>query len=1169
VASEKHILRLLFILFISFYSSTGFSQQKSNYSLLWRISGNGLSKPSYLFGTMHVKDKRVFNFSDSVMLCLQKCSRFALEVHPDTIMSKMFQLLENNDSLRSIDKLLSKEQYNKLAKKFQDKNGYAMGKTNPVLLESLMEPNDDKPDDKVSFIDAYLYGIARTLNKNIFGLEEASTQINEYFGSTDVVKERLLDLLDDSMGSGKDESKEEMIKIYSTGDLEAIYKYIEETGTLDSVIIGRNKVMASSMIRYMTNESLFTAVGAAHLPGPDGVIAILKKAGYNVSPVKSAFTGVANTYHIDYMKMDWPEHIDEHLGYSINFPGVPIKNKLNGTENIIYPDMANDIYYGLYAIPKGTLEQPANRKDVIDKTISLLNKNKKNSIIGKKDFVFKGAQCTELLIRSKTGYLRVRLILANNLLYYFYVGSKHNHLSQSYVDRFFNSFVYYPIPQKAAESWITYTNTIGAFSVKLPGQPKLISREVPSKIHGKDISFTLNMYLSTDTTSSKSYLVRYNDYPAGTFLGNKDAVLNSMINDFKGKGKIVSGPNKIMIGECDGWEVKAILTGGYHADIKLFVRGNRIYMLLKEIIQSDLKDDNKKDPFFDSFQLLPYAEPDYYNLQPDSGNFKLQMVSKPLIKPDTSLSYIRYLNHTVMYFSTNPNSGGFYDFQHSKISPYYRIENEDSLYSKITKEIVGYEDSLLKVDTVLIDGIKGRELLTIKKGTSIRRRSRILIEGNNFFCLTGRVENAELFDKSGNAFYGSFKITHPSQKADFASSKAEKIYHDLGSADTLTYTGALGALSFYKFEPAELPYVYAALKRSYPDDTSTTGTRHKLINGLKTVNNDSTINVLSDLYATLHGKDDLKGAILNTVPFINRKTGFDIYLKLFVTDPPLKVKEAYKVFTPVSDSVEFAAEHFEQLLPFIKHKNYRDYVLRAANNIASQKNDSYDKTIKTDYLKIMAFANDDIDDYLSKKDSDKYGYSLSMYNYMQLMGKIKSQDFNDKLTKKYIEKDPKGVYIPEAVIARINNNLPNNQSLVIKLLDSLGTRYDLMKAYNDQKQLDKVPLKYQKPDEFAKLCLYQYISEDEYGNPEKIKLLGSIIKNGSVYYVFKYSLPDREDEKELIGIVGPYKVGAIKLNFKKYNAYTGYEALQTNWRLQASKMIKPLLELDKTNVVNP
>ncbi|MDF2433859.1 MAG: hypothetical protein JWP44_3490, partial [Mucilaginibacter sp.] len=706
----------LVIILVSLFSLSAFSQQKNNYSLLWKITGNGLSKPSYLFGTMHVKDKRVFNFSDSVMRCIQSCKQFALEVHPDTITHMMFSLLQSKDTSRNIDKLLSKEQYEQLAKRFKAKNGYEMGKADPMLLESLMN-NEDKADDQVSFIDAYLYGIARTLNKDIRGLEDANMQFDEYFKSRDAIKERLLDLIDDNTVMVKDEVTEEMIKIYSTGDLNAIFQYIQQHSIVDSEFVERNKVMANSIIKYMTAEPLFTAIGVAHLPGTEGVIALLRKAGYTVTQVKADFTGVANTFHIDYMKMNWPEYRDENKGYTVNFPGTPSKFPLDGADVIMYVDMANNAYYATYAVPRGTVTQPANRVEVINRIIKNLKANPKNKFISQEDFLYNKIPCTELLIKTTSGYSRMRLLLVNNMLYGFYAGAKLQYLKEPYINRFLNSFVSIPVPQKPITPWVNYTNTEGAFTIKFPGQPKEIIKETPFKANTKQYAFKLNMYVSTDSVNSKSYLFRYNDYPPKTYLKDKTSLFNSLVSDFEKLGKLTSAPVKIYQNGYEGREAKVVLNGGFNTSVRLFIRGNRVYLLLKEITQPDLKDDGTYDPFFDSFKMTPYAEPVYYTYKPDNENFLVKMLSKPDVLIDSSKSYSSYLNHIVTCYSTNPNSGGLFGFEYSKISSYYRIENTDSLYKKLVDHYTGYQDSILKTDTIDVNGIKAREIITINKET--------------------------------------------------------------------------------------------------------------------------------------------------------------------------------------------------------------------------------------------------------------------------------------------------------------------------------------------------------------------------------------------------------------------------------------------------------------------
>lgn len=193
-------LRYYTFLLLFIVSSLVSAQQRSNYTLLWRISGKGLTQSSYLFGTMHVKDKRAFGFSDSVMLAIKNTSAFALEVQPDTLIKTMFNQLGSRDSLRSLRKWLSPAEYAKLAKRFKQKKGYDMGNMDPMSLEAAMRPEYDKPGDKAAVVDAYLYGVAQSLGKEVYGLENTAEQFDSYFGLRSNIKERVKDLVEEDKG---------------------------------------------------------------------------------------------------------------------------------------------------------------------------------------------------------------------------------------------------------------------------------------------------------------------------------------------------------------------------------------------------------------------------------------------------------------------------------------------------------------------------------------------------------------------------------------------------------------------------------------------------------------------------------------------------------------------------------------------------------------------------------------------------------------------------------------------------------------------------------------------------------------------------------------------------------------------------------------------------------
>jgi len=1155
----KHLICFIAIIF---FSANIFAQQsKPVYNLLWRISGQGLSQPSYLFGTMHVKDKRVFNFSDSLMLAIQKSKSFALEVHPDSLIRDLFEMMQKGDSSLNLHKLLSDKEYDEVAKKFEEKNGYKMrDDMNPLLAESMLKKDKSKPGDYDSFLDAYLYGIARTMDKKIYGLENTSQQLKKEIGSSDEIKERLLNLLGD--GDGEDGS-EEMIQIYSTGNLDKIWDYAKQYDLTNLELIARNKVMVASIINDSKSGSLFAAVGAAHLPGNDGIISLLRKQGYTVEPVKATFTGVANKYHIDYDHMKWVTHADYEMGYSLEFPSEPINTKVfSNMTTWMYPDISNENYYGIYVMREGTTAHPANREKVINNIIQNFGKKKKGQIISKKNSLINGLPCIDLIVKDANGYQRYALLVNNNMLYYMYMGKHLKSLHSAYANRFFNSFKSFSITEKPI-NWMAFKHDTGAFSIKFPAEPKRINQEVknPNK---NGAPFKINMFVATDPQQLATYLVRYNDYPEGNYIADRDVLFDGMGKDLAGKAKMVSVPKKIWKDGYEGREVNILFEGGYYGVVQLFIRGNRVYLLLKEYLRQGEKTD-ANDPFFNSFAFIPYTKVNSVDFPGQNENFTVKFPTQPKTTLDSN-DRESYIQNAKTYSVTSPASGGMYILRHYNISKYYRTTHIDSLYKDLTNIITGKaEDSVLNVDTVVINNNKAREIVIENKTTHDKRRYRILIDDGEIFTWEGYLASKELFNDESDTFYTSFERTSPALKADLLSSKADLITKDLRSSDTSIYKYALGALSYYKYTPDDLPSVFNALKNNYPDDTLLSGSRYKLIKMLKNVHNETTIDDLKKVYADLKGKDLLKSIVLRTIPQIDTAKGYDVYFNFLTTDSLTQPQNTISIFNPLYDSLGYAADHFQKIIPLVKNTTYRSDVLTLATKMISEKNEAYTNLVRANFKSLTAFANDDLRNFLASKDTDKSEWKAGLYGYLNLMKEIKGEPLTNQFTNYYIENNPKGVYLSSAVIARINNHLPTKLSLTASLMDSIDTRYDIMEALYRQKQFEKVPIKYKKQDEFAKLCLYQYIGTDDYGSPTNIKLLGSVMDKGLIYYAYKFALPERADGETYIAIAGPYKPGSTKLDFDKYNTYTNYDMVGTNWIRQAKKLIPDLIKAYKSN----
>lgn len=1133
------------------------SQSENGYNLLWRISGKGLSKPSYLFGTMHVKDKRAFAFSDSVILAMQNCRTFALETHPDSIIKKMFVTMRGQDSLRSVRRMLSKDDYDKLAQRFEKKNGYPMGDIDPVQAESMLTPEREKPDDKKTFLDAYLFGVARTMHKNTFGLEDAAKQFDDYYSADNPeLRDRLSALLQDDDEEGQLDATDDMITVYSTGNLKNIVEYMGDDRLADSILIVRNNVMVNSMMKYMPGDGLFTAVGVAHLPGDNGIIALLRKQGYTLTPVGANFSNIADRYNTDYTRLKWETFTDEGRGYSMDLPFTPIQtDALMGMNTVLYADVANDVFLGAYAVLQGGGSTPRSQHAVVAEIIKKLKGKPSNHILINKTVIVNGLKATDVTIDTGEGTgLRYRIFFNNNMLYCLYAGNTLANVNQAYANRFFNSFkAFKPIPQRPKD-WITLTKDTAAFSINLPVKPQLMEKELPMQSGTANI--TMRIYMSTDTVKLENYLLRYNDYPSGLYLSSAEKAFDAILAEFKTKGIDITSTQNITKDGEPGMDLNFTMKD-YHCRVQLFARGNRIYLLLKQNLTpgTPLATD---DDFFSSFKFTPYLVPTLHPYSFEGGNFTAKSFDDVKVVKDSVANYSTFLFSKGTVYSVNRTSGALYSIEHAGISKYYRAKNVDSMYNAIIPESVTYADTLLKVDTIKVNGLSGREFITRQKSGTARKRFRLFLDNGDMFYITGHQSNAEINSEIENQFYNSIVKTHDTAPIDLASSKAALIVNDLSSPDSVTRDQAIGALSYYEFEKDELPYVYAAMQKSFPDDSTSYGSRGKLLRLLSTLHDDTTATVLKKIYLSPAVPESIKKTALNVLGNDKIKDGFSTYLDLLTNHKLLEKEGMYQVFSPLYDTLDYVTANYSKIAPLLKNDNYRGSMLAIFNQMLTTDNKAkYAGFVATHFDELTAYANQDLKEYLELPDS-VYNVSNTPYYYLQLMKAVKNKPLTASFTAALVKDGKPDGYLSEAIITRLQNKLPVQQQAINSVLDSISLRYSLLEALNQEKLLARAPLKYRTQAAFAKASLFSYIEVQDDGSASNITLLGTLTEKLNTYYVFKFNTPYSDEGTEYIAICGPYKTGATALDFKSYRAYTNWDKKEANWQKQARKMIPDL-----------
>jgi uncharacterized protein YbaP (TraB family) len=260
-------------------------------SLLWEISGNGLANPSYLYGTMHVGDKRAHDFSDATLKAFNQSKAFAGELNMaevDQLAVLNLMKLADGQKLKELftaDEWTRVETYcmERLRVNVNDFNDY-----NIFFVYSLIAQSQFK-NQKGQAVDLYFFDQAREQSKKLLGLEKMEEQIAAINSMTiDEQKKMLLESVDDKKDKSGSEMKK-MLKYYSKGDLDKLMALSTEadlgSNFETAFITDRNHRMAERMVPMMQSQSTFVAIGALHLPGEEGVIQLLRGMGYVVEPL--------------------------------------------------------------------------------------------------------------------------------------------------------------------------------------------------------------------------------------------------------------------------------------------------------------------------------------------------------------------------------------------------------------------------------------------------------------------------------------------------------------------------------------------------------------------------------------------------------------------------------------------------------------------------------------------------------------------------------------------------------------------------------------------------------------------------------------------------------------------------------------------------------------------
>jgi uncharacterized protein YbaP (TraB family) len=858
---------LLLVLLLPTTASYAQHNNRSHYELLWRIDGPGVSSPSYLFGTMHLTDRRVFEFSDSVLIALRNTADFAMEVDMDSMMAYMLSpggpLLDTVNHMR---RLLTADEYRYVDSLVKEKTGTTISQLNlkrlwfveKLLLdeEEALEKNAT-PGRKAEniFLDGWLHQKATFLNKPVHSLERIDNQLHILSADvTTVEKEIFLQNLgyrDAGNGDAKEKTDrfnvrvaflDSLVNLYYAADLKQISNLVNNVDYSDDGpgLEIRNREMADNLATLIKKGSVFGAVGVAHLPGEKGMLSLLRAKGYTVTPVKATFTGVArrDLQRLDSVKGYALNRIAD--GYSVLLPGLPVAYPIPNANQKMY--IGNNETEAGFAFSIDLPQLATDKQELINTMIA--NMAKQGNAVLKKSYpiTYRELAGTEAILLQNGSPFYIRLFIRNNRVFSFMHSAGATGDSSARRD-FFRSIRFYDIVRPAT-TYDTIHRPLLGFSAIVPSDASQV------KAGNKNSIRPVEAYSGLDDANRISYVLRVEKMQRGHYNMNDLAVLESirtLLLPQDSSRQLIDST----VTEQDSLPLYQLVyrhKNGFMTRLRFIPRGNLAYTLLCTY-DSARTNSSYWQRFFDGFHMSP---------------LQVQSLAVPFVPADSSFSIAgpdRFtggaiseqdgasLVNVFFYTAMDSASHSMYLAEADKYNRYYHNE-PDSLLNDfihpvdsnfiVTSERRSVWEGLPVYDT----DMKGRR-------TGLRWQRRAIVAGHTIYRLSAILPEEVAAKHYAEQFFATFR-PGKQEKTDalrLQEKKLSALLQDLQSADTTLFNRGRAYLPMLRPDSADKPAIIAALAKPFPADTGDFHVKVNLLLSLESVADDRVVHAAETLFA--------------------------------------------------------------------------------------------------------------------------------------------------------------------------------------------------------------------------------------------------------------------------------------------------------------------------------
>lgn len=1060
---------------------------------LWKISGNGLKKDSYIFISLPSLDRRLVTLPDSVYYYLNKSNGVVTQGDMVGYIEYLIDQKYTTTSTAEVD----------TAVKFNDE---PPPPPPPVKLPGGVEIKPTRREDfnaldslaATDAAEAWLYKVARHLEKPIQALEDLDATIEAY--------ERFKEL-NKNNGYEAYTLPENITQLYLASDWTGLGKLVM-TGDNDEYIRNLNLKLQTRIDGFIQDNSQFIVIDAPYAIGENGVLELLRKKGYQLQPIVGRKTIPKESYEKTLPPLKWVQYADESETFSIELPRPPKTEPANSSSITCVEPAVN----AAFLVSSKRMEEDAD----LDTILESLGNELGHPISYREEITFNGMKGVEGMVIVNRSITRIRFLKGSNMMYIVMAAIPMGNPFTPEIERYFNSFRPVIQEESASKGWKTFAPKGKGIEMKFPRAYKR-NRDTENAAEGTDWTYFAHDCL--DLGSGTFYLVNIRELRPGFYLPTPTAVYAEIEKSMEGNMTPVEESRMEDFQGYPCYSMKGQNEFGIYS-IKLVARGNRIYQFI--IGTSNTKNaDAIVGEFMGNVKLLPTDNTDYSLQDNPKLPFRTFAPEPFVVKSDsTQLS-----NGQAYYLSFDKNRIISYEILAEAIPAYAWNESETGYLESLAQRFIIDGDSIIS-KTQINDG-QGQSLYwhTRREGRQVDLRLRSILTRDSIYTLISYVhpEDGKLAEK---AVYG-FKLRKYTP-GNITVKKTTKLLNDLQSKDPATREKARTNIAQTSFEKKDLPTIHKLLLKSFPDDTLNIyqGTRSYLADAASVLQDASSIQFVKEQYPKFNNDPRTQYHLLQLLSAIHTKESYQ-HLKDILTLSMPKQIESFALNLSWYDSIELSRTLFPEILSQVENPtisdqliNLTDYLLRVEYLSPSDLTDYHEGLLAVARKKAAVVSR--------QREEEVSFYDL--YASMRILGVAEDSTLNNAL-REFLPIQLSGVRMHAGLLL-----MDKGKEIEPQYWESVGAdiyfRRDLYDSLSARNRMDLFPQKYLTQEMMAASDMYNYASDEI--RPNEVELLeereitiDGVKKRIYIYtitFLFGNSEVDPEVERELyLGIVGLYE----------------------------------------------